>query len=99
MAAEMSTGALAMCHVHGRRPSVALLVVRVESVYSRKARGLIRFTCNDGEAIGRAVEQAVAGGEAATVEARSIGTNEQGEVVAEFAVTWSFRKRNSVDSR
>src|SRR5882757_4784957 len=40
MAAEMSTGSLAMMHVRKRNPSVSMLVVKLEAVYFKKATGL-----------------------------------------------------------
>src|SRR6478752_8652955 len=39
MAAEMSTGALAMMHVHKKEPAVSMLVTKVESEYFKKAIG------------------------------------------------------------
>lgn len=93
MAAEMSTGILAMAHIQGRKPSVSMLVVGVESNYFKKAIGRTLFVCNDGAAIRHAIEQAVVTGEAMTVRACSAGTNEAGEVVAEFFITWSFKIR------
>ena len=39
MAAEMSTGALALAHLYKRKPPVSLLVVKVESEYFKKKNG------------------------------------------------------------
>src|SRR5687768_328057 len=39
MAAEMSTGALAMAAVYGRRPAVSLLITGMESRFLKKATG------------------------------------------------------------
>ena len=93
MAAEMSTGILSMAHIQDRKPSLSMLVVGLEATYFKKATGRSRFICTDGSIIRKAVEQAVATGEAATVRACSIGTNEAGEVIAEFFITWSFKLR------
>jgi len=49
------------------------------------------FACRDGDLFEAKVEEAIATGEATTVSAKSIGTNEKGEVVAEFLITWSFK--------
>jgi len=38
-----------------------------------------------------AIEEAVATHDPVIFQARSIGTNEKGEVVAEFLIIWSFR--------
>jgi len=94
MAAEMSTGALAMAHVYKRNPAVSMLVVRVDAQYFKKATGRTRFTCNDGAALKAVIEKAVSSGEAQTFAARSTGVNKDGETVAEFLITWSFRIRS-----
>ena len=91
MAAEMSTGALAMSHVYKKRPSISMLVVAMEANYSKKATGLTYFRCTDGLAIQTAIGQSIATGEAKMIKVRSIGTNAAGEQIAEFFFTWSFK--------
>ena len=99
MAAEMSTGALAMSHVYKRQPPISMLVVGMEANYFKKATGITRFLCSDGLAIKAAIEQAVATGDGQLIKARSVGTNTEGETVAEFFITWSFRaKRKPLSS-
>jgi hypothetical protein len=93
MAAEMSTGALAMAHLYKRDPPLSMLVVKMESEYFKKAAGLTLFTCTDGPAILQAIGESAATGEARTVRARSVGTNAAGDTVAEFFITWSFKPR------
>lgn len=93
MAAEMSTGTLAMAHLYKRKPSVSMLLVKVEAEYFKKATDRTSFVCGDGDLIQKAVEESIATGEARAVRAKSIGTNKAGEVVAEFYVTWSFKAR------
>lgn len=96
MAAEMSTGALAMAHLYKRKPPVSMLVVKVESEYFKKATDRTIFVCEDGELFRNAIEESTASGEARTVRARSVGTNKQGEIVAEFFITWSFKAKSSL---
>jgi hypothetical protein len=95
MAAEMSTGALAMSHLYKRSPAVSMLVVKVESEYFKKATGRTTFACEDGEAMLKAIEESIATGEGKTIKARSTGKNSDGETVAEFYVTWSFKAKSS----
>ncbi|HEY0679613.1 MAG TPA: DUF4442 domain-containing protein [Chitinophagaceae bacterium] len=95
MAAEMSTGALAMAHVYNRKPAVSMLVVKVESEYFKKATGLTTFLCEDGNLIRQAIEEAIRTGESAVVRAASVGVNEREETVALFHVTWSFKVKRS----
>jgi hypothetical protein len=94
MAAEMSTGALVMNLVYNRTPPVSMLVVHLEANYSKKAIGRTRFTCTDGPAIRSAIETALTTGEGQAVRVRSSGTNANGELVAEFYITWSFKVKS-----
>lgn len=93
MAAEMSTGALAMAHLYKINPPVSMLVVKVDSEYFKKATGRTSFICEDGELFQKAVAETIATGEPRTVKAKSVGTNANGEIVAEFFITWSFRAK------
>jgi hypothetical protein len=91
MAAEMSTGVLALAHIHGRKPGVSMLVVNLKANFVKKAIGITTFTCNDGLSIQQCIETAITTGEGKTVVTKSVGVNEQSEIVAEFEVTWSFK--------
>lgn len=93
MAAEMSTGVLALGHLHGRKPPVSMLVTRIAGDFFKKATDRIHFTCNDGEAILKAIEETVNTGEGTTFVATSIGRNAAGDIVSEFKVEWSFKAR------
>jgi hypothetical protein len=93
MAAEMSTGVLAMAYLYKRKPAVSMLVVKVDSTYHKKAIGVTSFICNDGKIFEQAVTTAITTGEAQTVVAHSTGTNKEGELVAEFSITWSFKAK------
>ncbi|HET9744350.1 MAG TPA: DUF4442 domain-containing protein [Chitinophagaceae bacterium] len=93
MAAEMSTGALALGHLYKRKPAVSMLVVKTEGEYYKKAVDTTTFLCEAGHEIKKTIEDAMATGEARTVRARSIGRNKAGDLVAEFYITWSFRAK------
>jgi hypothetical protein len=93
MAAEMSTGSLAMAHVHQRKPSLSMLVVKFEANYFKKATGRTRFECKDGAMLLNAIEKAIATGDPQVFVATSTGTNQQGEKVAECFITWSFKAK------
>ena len=95
MAAEMSTGVLAMAHLYKLNPPVSMLVVKVESGYFKKAVARTTFTCEDGDAIREAIATSIATGEGTVFMATSTGRNPQGEVVAVFHITWSFRVKSS----
>lgn len=70
-----------------------MLVVQNEGFFYKKATGQIIFTCKDGSRVYAAIEQAIKTGEGTTVTCNSKGTNEAGEIVAEFNFTWSFKVR------
>lgn len=93
MAAEMSSGALLMLYTHGQKPSIATLVVKQEGSFFKKAVGNTNFVCESGKAIEAAVRETAATGEPVTVVCPMTGYNDAGEVVAEFAFTWSFKAR------
>jgi hypothetical protein len=94
MAAEMSTGVLGLMQLHKRIPAVSMLVVKLEAAYFKKAISRTYFVCEDGELIQTAVDETIATGEARTIRTKSIGKNKEGEVVAEFYITWSFKSKS-----
>ena len=94
MAAELSTGVLAMANVYKRQPSVSMLVVKVEGTFFKKATSLTTFTCDDGMLFRRAIEKALSTNESQLVVATSVGKNNLQEEVASFVITWSFRAKS-----
>ena len=93
MAAEMSTGLLAMAHLYKRKPPISMLVVRIESQFFKKATGITRFTCEQGQALAAAIQKAVETGQSVELLVTSSGFNEQGIEVARFLITWSFKRK------
>ena len=93
MAAELSTGVLAMANVYGRKPSVSMLVTGMNSKFYKKAKGLTYFLCQDGDAISATINTAATSGKGQDLTVFTRGTNSEGEVVAEFWLTWSFKVR------
>jgi Domain of unknown function (DUF4442) len=91
MAAEMSTGVQVMMHVYKKIPLISMLVIRMEANYFKKAVGLTNFASEDGHLIKKAIDNAIQTGEAEKIVVKSTGTNEVGELVAEFLITWSFK--------
>lgn len=96
MAAEMSTGVLAMAHIYKRNPPVSMLVLKVEGSFMKKAVGRTTFTCEEGQLIRQTIEDAIISNEGKMVTARSYGRNQDGEVVAEFSITWSFKAKSNI---
>ena len=94
MAAEMSTGALAMMATELAAAPVALLIVNLEASFEKKAQSLTTFTCEDGRKAFDAVAETVRTGEPATARMETVGRSPDGTVVARFAFTWSFKRRS-----
>ena len=94
MAAEMSTGVLAMAHLYKRDPAVSMLVTRVTGNFNKKAVSRSTFTCEDGLLIKKTIEDAISSKEGKMITAKSFGRNPDGEIVAEFDITWSFKARS-----
>jgi hypothetical protein len=93
MAAEMSSGSLAMAHVYKRKPAVSMLVVKFEASYFKKATGRTWFECKDGGLLQQTIEKAIATGEPQVCITTSTGVNQQGDKVAECLITWSFKSK------
>ncbi|MEO8111391.1 MAG: DUF4442 domain-containing protein [Ginsengibacter sp.] len=91
MAAEMSTGTLALSNVYKRTPQVSMLLVNIQANYFKKATGTIYFTCEQGKEITALVEEAIQTGEGKSIIVKSTGKNKDGDIVAEFLFTWSFK--------
>jgi len=94
MAAEMSTGALALMATETAPQAVALIIVDLQATFEKKAQALTTFTCEDGDKAFAAVADAVRTGEPATARLETVGRSPDGTVVARFAFTWSFKRRS-----
>ena len=91
MAAELSTGALAMMYVYKRTPKVSMLITNMEATYFKKATAKIFFVCEGGKQIYDTIQDSIASYESKSIIVKSVGTNKDGEVIAEFLFTWSFK--------
>ena len=94
MAAEMSTGVLAMTHTWERDPAISMLVLKVDGDFRKKATGVTTFTCEDGHRILSMINEAASTGKGTSIIVRSVGKNKDGDTVAEFAITWGFKVRS-----
>lgn len=91
MAAELSTAALAMAHVYQRKPAISMLVTGIEGKFYKKATGPSFFHCADGEKFNETISTTISLNVPQEIRAHAIGKNSDGEVVAEFWITWSFK--------
>ena len=94
MAAELSTGALAMLAVELAPANVAMLITGLDASFGKKATTWTTFTCEQGDDLFRAVAQTVATGEPATARVETVGRMTDGTEVSRFHFNWSFKKRS-----
>ena len=71
MAAEMSTGVLALAYIYKREPSVSMLVLKVDGNFIKKATGITIFTCEDGLVIKQTIDDAIISNEGKIITSRS----------------------------
>ena len=63
MAAELTTGALVMYQIKKSGKNISMLVANNKGNFTKKAKGRITFTCNDGTIIEDAIKKTIATGE------------------------------------
>lgn len=95
MAAEMSTGVLAMMHLYKKKPPISMLVTKMEANYYKKAVGRTYFLCEDGMQLREIIDESISFNEARTVVVKSVGSNREGEAIADFYFTWSFKPKTT----
>jgi hypothetical protein len=94
MAAELSTGILAMAHVEKNPSPVSMLVFNMKAEFVKKAKTRITFTCTQGKLLEETIMLSIAGNEGKTQEVFTEGIDTNGEVVARFWFTWTFKPKN-----
>jgi hypothetical protein len=97
MAAELSTGAPARYLIEKSGANVSSLVTGLSARFTRKATRTTTFRFSDGAAMRAAIDEALRTGEGVAFKARSVGTQDDGHVVAEFEIVWSFKRRRGPD--
>ena len=93
MAAELSSGVIALAAVSDSSVPVSMLVLKMRAEFLKKAKSKIVFTCNDGEKIRETVKKSVETGEGQTIEVHSSGFDTTGDIVAEFVFEWTFKPK------
>jgi len=91
-AGEFSTGMLCLIAMQNRK-DIAMLVIKQEATFSKKAVGNIVFTCEDGQAVIDVMQRVLDTGEAVSITMTGIGRDEQGDEVCRVMITWSFKLR------
>jgi hypothetical protein len=94
MAAELSTGLLAINTIQASKRKISMLVFDMNAHFSKKARSKITFTCSDGIKIIEAIEKSIETGEGVTVNVNSVGIDEDGDEVSRFTYVWTFKVKS-----
>jgi len=91
MAAELSTGIIAMNAVLNSKKSISMLVFAMEANFVKKATSKVNFECIQVKEVEQAIQKCIETGEGVIVKSKSVGTDEVGDVVSEFYFTWTFK--------
>ncbi|NVJ85529.1 MAG: DUF4442 domain-containing protein [Algoriphagus sp.] len=90
-AAELSTGALCQLALAGKG-KFSMLVVDFRAEYHKKANQKITFSCEQGSELFQLIDSLNVN-DTAQLTMISTGKNKDGEMVARFFVTWSFKRK------
>ncbi len=95
MAAELSTGIIALAAVQDEEEPISMLVLNMQAAFTKKATTAIVFSCNEGENISQAIHQAKLSGEGQTITVTSRGFDKNDDLVSEFQFTWTFKSKTN----
>jgi hypothetical protein len=94
MAAEMSTGAPALFLIEKSGVKVSSLVTGLTAKFTKQAKSEATFRFTQSQEMKAAIDRAIETGEPVLFTAKSVGTQKDSEVIAEFEITWSFKKKS-----
>lgn len=95
MAAELSTGILALSAIADTQKSVSMLVVSMKADFRKKAISKVFFTCTEGSEIVDAINKCIELNESRSVTVKSTGLDKSGNEIAAFEFSWAFKLRTS----
>ncbi|MEM9837327.1 MAG: DUF4442 domain-containing protein [Bacteroidota bacterium] len=90
---ELSTGMLVTLATKGYDTKISMLVIDFQAQFTKKATDRVYYTCDMGDQIFATVAEAVATGEARTIECLAIGKMTNGVEVGRVKVTWSVKPK------
>ncbi|MEH6408757.1 MAG: DUF4442 domain-containing protein [Leeuwenhoekiella sp.] len=91
MAAELSTGVMVIEQIQDSGKKISMLVASNNATFTKKATGLITFTCNEGHKITEAIQKTIETKEGQTFWMQAVGTNKDGIVVSTFNFEWTVK--------
>ena len=90
MAAEFTTGLLVMNEIKKTGAKISMLVLNNKANFSKKATGIITFSCTQGEEIKALMDDLITTKTPKTIWMESVGTDETGAVVSRFHFEWTL---------
>jgi hypothetical protein len=94
MAAELTTGALVIKKITESGKKISMLVASNNATFTKKATGIITFTCKEGHKVDNAIAKAIETGEGQTVWMSAIGINKDGVEVSSFNFEWTIKVKS-----
>ncbi|WP_375582946.1 DUF4442 domain-containing protein [Cyclobacterium xiamenense] len=93
-AAELASGALCLLHTSGAG-SYSMLVTAFEAEFVKKATQTVTMECLDGHRIQEALQALEHPGDTCLLRMTVCGRHPDGETLAHFSITWSFKRKHS----
>ena len=90
MGAELSTGGYPLALVRSMPEKTRTLVAGQEAKFTKKAKGKITFTSEDGNLARSAIEESMITGKPVNVDLTSVGRDSNGDIVSEWVFKWNF---------
>jgi hypothetical protein len=91
MAAEMTTGLLAMGHIENHSENISMLVLDFQASFSKKAVGKVKFICSDGTIAQKAIQKAIETKLGVSCPMESKAYDSSGDCVSTYQIIWSFK--------
>ena len=91
MASELATGLAIIDFANKNKLKISMLVISNESKFLKKAKGLIRFECDQVDSVKKTLSSLSKNKTTDKIKLKSTGYDENGDVVSEFVYEWSFK--------
>ena len=90
MAAELSTGVLIMQASKSFKCNISMLVINNKATFTKKAKGQIVFSCDNGEAIAQTFTKLLKTNKPQTLWLQAKGVDKEGDIVSTFDFEWTL---------
>ncbi len=90
MAAELSTGVLIMQASKSFKCDISMLVINNKATFTKKAKGQIFFSCDNGEAVDKTFTKLLKTNKSQTLLLQAKGIDKEGDIVSTFDFEWTL---------